>query len=236
MPHPVHQGTAPPVRPPEAKLRQQTFQVADYLLDAGGRRPITAGSWRGLLKNAERWHRRVIEENKERQRLKSLLRNSGLYRNWKSALPASNLPEGFIAVPADDEGTLGELGRIMNNCVGSYAERCLTHNTRIYQVSREDGQPVHGVTCELSASADGEWQTVQVAGANNRAPTGKESQACRELAARYGQARRGMGQKLHDQSGVKVPYPEDSAYRKYLELAKKGGLDGPAPRNIQEVR
>ena len=36
--------------PPEAELRRQTFQVADYLLDAGGRRPITARNWRGLLK------------------------------------------------------------------------------------------------------------------------------------------------------------------------------------------
>ena len=151
-------------------------------------------------------------------------------------LPASNLPEGFIAVPADDEGTLGELGRIMNNCVGSYAERCLTHNTRIYQVRLEDGQPAHGVTCELSAARNGEWQAVQVAGANNRAPTGKESEACRELAARYGRARRRMGQKLHNQSGVKVPDPEDPAYRKYLELAKTGELDGAAHRNLQEVR
>ena len=225
-----------PDAPPEAELRQQTFQVADYLLDNGGRRPITARSWRGLLKNADRWHRRIIEENKERQRLQTLLRNSGLYRNWKSALPASNLPDGFIAVPADDEGTLSELGRIMNNCVGSYAERCLTHNTRIYQVRRENEPPARGITCELSAAGNGEWQAAQVAGANNRAPTGKESEACRELAARYGQARRSMGQKRHDQSGVKVPDPEDPAYRKYLELAKKGELDGPAPRSLQEVR
>ena len=225
-----------PDAPPEAELRQQTFQVADYLLDNGGRRPITARSWRGLLKNAERWHRRIIEENKERQRLQTLLRNSGLYRNWKSALPALSLPDGFIAVPADDEGTLGELGRIMNNCVGSYAERCLTHNTRIYQVRLEDGQPAHGVTCELSAARNGEWLAVQVAGANNRAPTGKESEACRELAARYGRSRRRMGQKLHNQSGVKVPDPEDPAYRKYLELAKTGELDGAAHRNLQEVR
>lgn len=49
--------------PTEEELRQQTFQVVDYLL-AGGRRPITARRWRGLLKNAERWHRRVIERTK----------------------------------------------------------------------------------------------------------------------------------------------------------------------------
>ena len=98
------------------------------------------------------------------------------------------------------------------------------------------GAPRSGITCELSAAANGEWQAAQVAGANNRAPTGKESEACRELAARYGQARRNMGQKRHDQSGVKVPDPEDPAYRKYLELAKNGELDGPAPRSLQEVR
>lgn len=106
----------------------------------------------------------------------------------------------------------------------------------LYQVRHESEPPARGITCELSAAANGEWQAVQIAGANNRAPTGKESEACRELAAKYGQARRGMGQKLHDQSGVKVPAPGDPAYRKYLELAKKGELDGPAPRNLQEVR
>ena len=115
----------------------------------------------------------------------------------------------------------------MNNCVGSDAERCLTHNTRIYQVRREIEPPERGITCELSTAADGEWQAAQMAGANNRSPTGKESEACREPAARYGPARRGMGQKRHNQSGVKVPDPEDPAYRKYLELAKKGELDGP---------
>ena len=123
----------------------------------------------------------------------------------------------------------------MNNCVGSYAERCLTHNTRIYQVRRENEPPARGITCELSTATNGEWQAAQIAGANNRAPTVKESEACRELAARYGPARRSMGQKVHDQSGVKVPDPEDPAYRKYLELAKKGELAAAALRDFPEV-
>lgn len=216
-----------PDAPLEEELRRQTFQVADYLLAPGGVRPIAAASWRGLVRNAGRWHRRIIEENNERERLKSLLRNSGLYRKWRSALPAANLPGGFIAVPADDEGALSELGRAMNHCAGSYAERCLSHKTRIYQVHREGEAPASGVTCELSAGED-EWQAVQISGKGNRAPDGPESEACRELAAMYGKAYRTMGRNSHDQSGVKVPDPEDPAYRKYLELAKNGELDKAA--------
>ena len=162
---------------------QLTTTVADYLHSLNETAaPLTAATWNGMVKAAQRWH----QNDRYRAAADAVLQHA-YYPSWNCLLPETELNDGLVATPLPDARALVAQGQELQVCVGShiYTDRCRRGDTRIYALSRPGGELRNGLTVELKLQNGSRWQAVQVAGTRNRPPDPAERRAADALAMRH---------------------------------------------------
>ena len=136
--------------------------------------PWGPGNWRTLVARAEAWHRQIRRQE---------IRWEEDDTPWESALgPTVIGPVAFEPVLRPND--LIRLGADMENCLGTYVNRCKYGETRIF-LAKLDGK--EHAALELTKVGH-QWQPGQIDGYMRTPPKGEVREAARELAKRYSEA------------------------------------------------
>ena len=163
-------------------LTEQSQEVSDYIrnIPQEHQQPITATTWKGLVKAAQRWHREQRAISKEKKWQKALSDKGGRYLAWDSALDPTEI-NGFQVTPLTDEKQLHEETDWMGHCVYTYAETCANGTSRIFSLTL-NGRPAGTSQITLKTK---EWTEVQTRGVNNHTPPPGSLETMQEISARY---------------------------------------------------
>ena len=169
-------------QPPDHQIRAglQLTAIADALAShINNNMPWGPGNYETLLARTERWET-------DQNALRNLAKRHTLEQDaWTSNLPETQV-QGLTAVPATNAWQLAELGRQMNNCLGTLAHSCRAGTTRVFTLRQPD-DPTPQTAVEL-LNQDGHWHPGQVEGQRHTAPIPRHQAAAQELADLYNQA------------------------------------------------
>ena len=130
---------------------------------------IRSTTWNGLIQASDRWHRDTNLNNYNEMWQYRLKTTSGYYAAWTSPLPHIQAGEYHI-IPILDELGLLEESRAMQHCVYTYAQLCITGNTRIFSVRTNTEKPQRVATTQLDLTPSGAWQEIQTKAPHNHLP------------------------------------------------------------------
>ena len=167
------------VRVDHGDLLQESEQllqwVAEFGWEALGETPRTWGRFYRNLSRRARDERDRIEA--EAQAAEALARE----RRWLEGLKPYR-DGGFEVVELTDAVTLADEGAAMRHCVGTYADRCLRGNTRIFSVRKADKR----IATARIEKREKAWQLAELRGYKNKAATRELEDVGKRLAERYG--------------------------------------------------
>ena len=145
----------------QQELTRQIPDIRDYLT-AKAHIPITATTWRGLVRASQAWHREQLVRPSELRWQKILQQRGGRYLAWEPLVEPTEI-NGLTITPLASELDLYQESREMLHCVISYGSRCAAGSSIIVSL-QEKGRSV--ATSEL-IPAPGGWAENQTRGKRN---------------------------------------------------------------------
>ena len=173
---------------PRQRNNTELMDLGDYVADrlANGE-AVTATTYGGLLKAADRWHRDLRQANLEVAIRKGLRGQEGWARTWQSHTTDLELTDDsgrtirFQAI-TDEAGLMRE-GHEMDHCIGMYARDCWEGRTRVFRVTG------HHIRATASiGKTGGRWRVEQCRTAHNGHGDEQTIKAAATVAAAYGDA------------------------------------------------
>ena len=190
-------GTEQPV---EADWQTISYlaDYAVYIIDND--RDITAQTFGGFQKAAQRWHQAEQLEIAAAEIQAEIDRQEGWFHSWNSLVEATTVPDPtdptmpvISVVPLTNTHALLQEGREMRHCVGTYSNQCLDGRSRIFSI-RQDGHTL--ATTQLSLTM-GQWKVSQTKAVKNGSPPQNAQLTARFLSQKYQEIWKGLGDAPH---------------------------------------
>ena len=135
--------------------------------------------WESYVRRSDRWHREISMRNQ--REMDDAIRTA----SWTSTLGPVQLKD-ISASPVNTATHLHDLGREMNNCLGTYWKKCLEGTDRIFSIWKEKKLLAAG---QITRRGDG-WTVGQVEGPGRNRPSQEARAAMRRVCTMYEEAER----------------------------------------------
>ena len=162
-------------------LSEDCNTLADWLYGNPDETPevISRRHYTGLMGRARQWHHANNRYN-YRMALDATA-------TWKSSIEETIYMDGLAVVPLITGADLIKEGEVMGHCVGTYAAKCKSGQSRIFSVrgrARPNEERAHVGTLELCPH-QGEWSINQLYGPHNAQVSSEIRKVCVSMGKRY---------------------------------------------------